>query len=109
MLVLFSADVFAQAAPAADPILSFLPLVILFIVFYFLLIRPQSKRVKEHKSMLDSLKKGDEVVTNGGVLGKVTGIGENFVQLEIANNITVKVQRPSISSLMPKGTMNGDL
>ena len=109
MFILFSADVFAQAATPEATALSFLPLVILFIIFYFLLIRPQSKRVKEHKSMLDSLKKGDEVVTNGGVLGKVAGIGDNFVQVDIANNVAVRVQKSAIASLLPKGSMKGDL
>jgi len=100
-------DAWAQAAPAgqADPLVSFLPLVFIFVVFYFLLIRPQSKKAKEHSKMVEALAKGDEVVTNGGLLGKITGIGESFVEVEIADGLRVKVQRQSIASLMPKGTI----
>ena len=96
------------AAPGAqqpDPLMSFLPLILIFVVFYFLLIRPQQKKVKEHKAMVDALKKGDEVVTNGGLLGRVTEVGENFVQLRIADNVEVRVQRQAVAALMPKGTM----
>jgi preprotein translocase subunit YajC len=101
----------AQAADAAQPsteqnMISILMLVVLFGVFYFLLIRPQQKRVKEHKNMTDALKKGDEIVTFGGVLGRITDIGDAFVDVEIASNIIVKVQKQSIASVMPKGTMS---
>lgn len=103
----FISDALA-AAPAAqgqpDPIMSFLPLVLIFVVFYFLLIRPQTKRAKEHKKMVEGLAKGDEVVTNGGLLGRITDVGENFVQLKVADNVEVKVQRQAIATLMPKGT-----
>ncbi len=100
----------AMAAPeaaAAGPggLASFLPLIILFAVFYFLLIRPQSKRAKEHKNMVASLAKGDEVVTNGGILGTITDIDENYVTLKIADNVDIKIQRPSVSALVPKGTI----
>jgi preprotein translocase subunit YajC len=98
----------AWAAPAAgqpDPIMSFLPLILIFVVFYFLLIRPQQKRAKEHKEMVAALKKGDEVVTNGGVLGKITDVGENFIRLQISEGVEVKVQRQAVSTLMPKGTL----
>lgn len=100
----------AQAADATQPsteqnMISILMLVVLFGVFYFLLIRPQQKRVKEHKNMTDSLKKGDEIVTFGGVLGRITDVGDAFVDVEIASNIIVKVQKQSIASVMPKGTM----
>lgn len=95
------------AAPAAQMpnLIDFLPLIVLFAVFYFLLIRPQTKRVKEHKQMIDSLAKGDEVVTNGGLLGKIIELGDNFAVIEIAQDVQVKVQRPSIAAVMPKGTM----
>ena len=83
----------------------FLPMIFLAVVFYFLIIRPQSKRAKEHKSMLSELNKGDEVATNGGLLGKVVKIGENFVELEVADNVYVRVQKQAISNLMPKGTL----
>ena len=97
------------AAPAAAPgqggIASFLPLIILFAVFYFLLIRPQSKRAKEHKNMVANLAKGDEVITNGGILGKITALDESYVTLEIADNVEIKLQRPSVSTVIPKGTI----
>lgn len=92
---------------AADPITSLLPLVFIFVVFYFLLIRPQSKKAKEHKQMVEALAKGDEVVTSGGILGKLTRVGDNFVDLELADGVTIKVQRQAISNLMPKGTIKG--
>jgi len=93
------------SAGAAGGLMQFLPLILIFVVFYFLLIRPQQKRAKEHKSMLEALQKGDEVVTAGGLLGKVKKVGENFVEVEVAANLTVKVQKPQITQLMPKGTV----
>ena len=98
----------ALAAPATsqpDPIMSFLPLILIFAVFYFLLIRPQSKRAKELKQMISALAKGDEVVTTGGLLGKVTDVGETFVSVEIADGVQVKVQKNAVAGLMPKGTI----
>lgn len=89
----------------ADPLMSFLPLILIFVVFYFLLIRPQSKRAKEHKQMVEALAKGDEVVTNGGLLGRISGVGDNFVEVQVAEGVVVKVQRQSIANLMPKGTV----
>ncbi|GMR07513.1 MAG: preprotein translocase subunit YajC [Gammaproteobacteria bacterium] len=77
----------------------------LFAVFYFLLIRPQQKKAKEHNKMVTALARGDEVITNGGVLGKIVKIGETFMDLEIAEGVTIKVQRHMISQLMPKGTL----
>ncbi len=97
----------ALAAPAEaqpDPLMSFLPLILIFVVFYFLLIRPQTKRAKEHKKMVEGLAKGDEVVTNGGLLGRITEVGENFVQVQIADSVEVKVQKQAVANLMPKGT-----
>jgi preprotein translocase subunit YajC len=77
----------------------------MFVIFYFLLIRPQQKRVNEHKSLVASLKKGDEVITNGGFLGKLIEVGEHFVTLELAENVEVKLQRQAISVVLPKGTL----
>lgn len=77
---------------------------LMFVVFYFLLIRPQNKRQKAHKQMLEAITKGAEVVTNGGLLGRVQEIGENFVQLELSEGVSVKVQKHAIASQMPKGT-----
>ena len=78
---------------------------VFFAIMYFMIIRPQQKRAKEHKSMLEALGKGDEIVTGGGVLGKITGMGDNFVEIEVSDNVTVKVQRQAISTVMPKGTL----
>ena len=92
----------AEAPGQPDPIMSFLPLILIFVVFYFLLIRPQQKRAKEHKAMVEALKKGDWVVTTGGLLGRVTDLGENFVRMQVAEGVEVKVQRPAVAALMPK-------
>ena len=83
--------------------------IILIAAFYFLLIRPQTKRAKEHKTMVEALKKGDEVVTGGGMLGRIIDVGDNFIQLEIAEGVQIKLQKHAIGSLMPKGTYKGTL
>ena len=83
----------------------FIPLIIIFVLFYFLLIRPQSKRAKEHKKMVDELAEGQEVVTGGGVLGKVTAVRDNWVTIEVSDNVSVKVQRGTISVVVPAGTI----
>ena len=101
----FISDAMAAAEGQPDPLMSFLPLVLIFVVFYFLLIRPQTKRAKEHKKMVEGLAKGDEVVTSGGLLGRITQVGENFVQVKVAEGVEVKIQRQSIATLMPKGTV----
>lgn len=103
-------NAFAQAAPAAaqDPMSSItgmLPLIFMFVVLYFLMIRPQQKKAKEHKALLAGLAKGDEVVTQGGIVGKVTKVGENYVSVEIAEGTEVVVQKPSIGLVLPKGTL----
>jgi preprotein translocase subunit YajC len=104
----FISDAMAAAPQGqGDPLMSFLPLILIFVVFYFLLIRPQSKKAKEHREMTAALAKGDEVVTSGGLLGRITRVGENFVELEVSEGMTVKVQRPAIANLMPKGTIKG--
>lgn len=84
---------------------SMLLIVLMFVVLYFLMIRPQMKRAKEHKAMIDALQKGDEVVTTGGVLGRISRLNENYVTLEIAANVEVQVQRPSVQLVLPKGTL----
>ncbi|MHB1621426.1 MAG: preprotein translocase subunit YajC [Sulfuricella sp.] len=83
----------------------FLPLIVIFALFYFMMIRPQMKRAKEQKNMLESLQKGDEVVTSGGELGKVAKVGEAYVGLEVAPNIVINVQKSAITTLLPKGTI----
>lgn len=82
-----------------------LPLLLIFVVFYFLLIRPQAKRAKEHRAMVGTLAVGDEVETSGGILGKITETGEQFLVVEIAEGVRVKVQRATISRVLPKGTI----
>ena len=100
-------DAWAQAEGGGDPFLSLLPLILIFAVFYFLLIRPQNKRQKEQKEMVANLSVGDEVVTAGGVLGKITEIKDQFAQVQIADGVEIKIQRHTISAVMPKGTMKG--
>ncbi|HXG52139.1 MAG TPA: preprotein translocase subunit YajC [candidate division Zixibacteria bacterium] len=94
---------FAQSAPAVDgpsPLLNFLPLVLVFVIFYFLLIRPQQKKAREHQEMLKKLKKNDEVMTSGGIYGKVTALAENVVTLEVAPNVRIRVHRPQIAAVV---------
>ncbi len=94
-----------QAAPQGNALLQFLPLLALLVLFYFMLIRPQMKRSREHKDMLGKLAKGDEVITGGGLTGVVRDIGENFITVEIADNVAVKMQKSAIVSVLPKGTL----
>ena len=95
----------AAAAPQGDPLASLILPIGLVVLFYFFLIRPQSKRHKEHKAMVAALQKGEEVVTTGGILGKITQVSETFVTLEISKDIEIHVQKHSIQSVMPKGTI----
>jgi preprotein translocase subunit YajC len=97
---------YAQAAGAPQPnvFVQLLPLVLIFVVFYFLLIRPQAKRAKEHKAMVTALSAGDEVVTSGGILGRITESGEQYLTVEVADGVRVKVQRHTVTGLLPKGT-----
>jgi preprotein translocase subunit YajC len=97
----------AGEAGQGDPLTSFLPLIIIFVVFYFLLIRPQTKKAKQHKEMVESLAKGDEVITNGGLLGRIVKVSDNFVDVELADSVVVKLQRQAVGSVMPKGTIKG--
>ena len=99
----FISDAWAQGADAGGSLFSLLPLVVIFVLFYFLLIRPQQKRAKQHKEMVAALKKGEEIVTNGGLLGKVTEVSDNFVTVEVSSGLNVRIQRQSISQVMPKG------
>lgn len=103
----FISDAMAQAAGTGPQggLIAFLPMVALFVIFYFLLIRPQQKRQKEHKAMLLNVAKGDEVVTMGGLLGKVVDLNDNFMTLEVSKGMNVKVQRNLVQNLMPKGTI----
>jgi preprotein translocase subunit YajC len=107
LLDLFISPAHAQAAAAQpNPLTSFvLPMVAIFAIFYFLIIRPQNKKQKELRDMIAALSAGDEVVTQGGVAGKVSAVGEQFLEVEIANNVTVKVQRHMIATVLPKGSL----
>ena len=101
----FISNAYAQAAGGQDSLMGLLPLALIFVVFYFLLIRPQQKRQKEHRELVTALQTGDEVTTAGGLLGKITEVKDSFVQIEIANNVVVTVQKHTISAVMPKGTI----
>ena len=111
---MFISEAFAQAAPAATSsggiesmfgsVGSMLPLILMFVVLYFVMIRPQMKRQKEHKAMIEAVAKGDEVVIGGGMLGKVAKVGETFLHVEIASGVEVQVQRSAVIQVLPKGT-----
>jgi preprotein translocase subunit YajC len=105
----FISNAYAQAAaPAASPessLLGMLPLVLMFVVLYFVMIRPQMKRQKEHKAMIEALAKGDEVVTAGGIAGKVSKLGDSFVHIEVANGVELQLQRSAITQVLPKGSL----
>ena len=95
----------AGPAPAANPMLQILPLIALLVLFYFMLIRPQMKRAREQRDMLGKLAKGDEVITNGGLAGVIREIGENYLTVEIADNVTVKMQKSAVASVLPNGSL----
>jgi preprotein translocase subunit YajC len=97
----------AGATPQADTLLTFLPMVAIFVVFYFLLIRPQQKKQKEARAMLEALEKGNEIVTAGGILGRIVKLDDQYATVEIAPNTSMVVQRAAISQLLPKGTIKG--
>lgn len=102
----FISNAYAQSLGGLESNLtSFLPIILMFVVLYFLMIRPQMKRQKEQKSMMDALAKGDEVVTAGGVLGKISKVADGYLTLEIANGIEVVVQKGAVTTLLPKGTI----
>lgn len=97
-----------EAAAAADPtggLMQFLPLVFMVAVVYFLMIRPQMKRAKEHRAMTDALQKGDEVITQGGVAGRIVKVGDSYISLEVAEGVEIVVQRPAVQIVLPKGTL----
>jgi preprotein translocase subunit YajC len=109
-VTVFISNAYAQSPAAADPGLmgnlsTFLPLILMFVVMYFLMIRPQQKRAKEQRAMMDALAKGDEVVTAGGILGKVSKVNDTYVTVEVAANTEIVVQKASITTLLPKGTL----
>jgi preprotein translocase subunit YajC len=104
----FISTAYAQAAGAADTqstLMGMLPLVLMFVVLYFVMIRPQMKKAKEHKAMTDALTKGDEVVVSGGMLGKITKVGDLYIGVEIATGVDVQMQRSAVVMVLPKGTV----
>ena len=102
----FISDAMAQGAGGEASALELvLPLLLMFGIFYFLLIRPQQKKAKEHKGMVESLNKGDEIITNGGLLAKITDVDDNFLTCNISDNVEVKIQRFAVTSVLPKGTI----
>ncbi|MDR2240205.1 MAG: preprotein translocase subunit YajC [Zoogloeaceae bacterium] len=102
-------NAWAQAAPAAGDaggtLMGMLPIILMFVVLWFLMIRPQMKRAKEHKAMVEAMQKGDEVLINGGIAGRVTKVGEAYVGLEIAENVEISVQKNAVTTILPKGTL----
>ena len=109
---MFISSAFAQTAPAAaaggdmqSTLMSMLPLLLMFVVLYFVMIRPQMKKQKEHRAMIDALAKGDEVVTAGGLLGKVSKIGDAYIGVELAAGVEVQLQRSAVVQVLPKGTL----
>lgn len=102
----FISNAYAQAAGGSGgSLLGFLPLVLMLVVFYFLMIRPQQKRMKEHTAMVAALKKGDEVVTNGGLGGTITKVGDAYMMMRVADNVEVSVQKAAVAALLPTGTL----
>jgi len=107
-LAVFISPAYAQAAgDSSSSLISLLPLVLMFVVLYFVMIRPQMKRQKEHRAMVEALTKGDEVVTGGGILGVVTKVGETYIGLELADGVEVQLQRTAVAQVLPKGTIKG--
>ena len=106
---MFISNAYAQTAAAGsslqDSLMGMLPLVLMFVVLYFIMIRPQMKKQKEHRSMVEALAKGDEVVTSGGLLGRVSSVSDSFLGVEIASGVEVKVQRQAVVQVLPKGTV----
>ena len=105
MIDFFINDAWAAPAQQAPGFASFVPLIILFVIFYVILIRPQIKQAKQHKQLVASLKKGDEIATSGGLLGKIKEVGDNFIIVEISKETEVKIQKQSVSIVYPKGTL----
>jgi preprotein translocase subunit YajC len=103
-------NAFAQdaATQQGSGMFSMLPLFLLIVVFYFLILRPQQKRSREQKAMMDALQKGDEIVTTGGLVGRVSRLGDNYVSIEVADNVVVQVQKSAVQSVLPKGSIKSN-
>ena len=101
-------NAYAQTAAAAGPmdsVMQFLPIILMFVALYFFMIRPQQKKAKEHKALIDALTKGDEVVTQGGMAGRVARVGDDFIAIEIAEKVEIQVQKHAVALVLPKGTL----
>jgi preprotein translocase subunit YajC len=105
----FISNAYAQAGGTESQLIGFLPIILMFVVLYFLMIRPQMKRAKEHKAMVEALQKGDEVITAGGIVGRITKVSEGYVTVEVQQNsgsaIELQMQRQAVQTLLPKGTI----
>lgn len=105
---MFISNAYAATGTAASPmdaVMSFLPLIVIFVLFWFMIIRPQMKRAKEQGKMIDALQKGDEVITTGGQVGKIVKVGEQFISLEIADGVVTHIQKSTVQTMLPKGTI----
>lgn len=107
---MFISNAYAQAAGGAESqLIGFLPIILMFVVLYFLMIRPQMKRAKEHRTMIEALQKGDEVITSGGIVGKVTKVADGYVNVEVAQQggqpVELQLQKQAVQTLLPKGTI----
>lgn len=104
---MFISNAYAQAAAGGtmESLTGFLPIILMFVVLYFLMIRPQMKKQKEQKAMLEALSKGDEIITAGGVLGRITKVGEAYITVEVADNTEIVLQKGAVATLLPKGTI----
>ncbi|MSP99719.1 MAG: preprotein translocase subunit YajC [Methylotenera sp.] len=102
---MFISNAYAAGATSANDLMSFLPLIVIFVLFFFMIIRPQMKAAKEQRIMIAALQKGDEVITSGGIVGKITKVTDAFVTVEIAANTEITVQKQAVQSALPKGTI----
>ena len=102
---MFISNAYAASAAATPDWTSFVPLIVIFVLFWFMLIRPQMKQAKEQRKMIEALQKGDEITTTGGIVGKITKVGDGFVGLEIAPDVVINVQKSTVQTLLPKGTI----
>lgn len=102
---MFISNAYAAGATTSNDLMSFLPLIVIFVLFFFMIIRPQMKAAKAQREMIAALQKGDEVITSGGIVGKVTKVAESFVSIEIAANTEITVQKQAVQSALPKGTI----
>ena len=105
MLISNAYEQTAAAAGPMDSVMQFLPFILMFVVLYFLMIRPQMKKAKEHKALVEALSKGDEIITSGGMAGRITKVSDDFVTVSFAENVEIQMQKPAIATVLPKGTL----